>query len=258
MTTADSEWTFPNAATAPGSGSYYAVRFSPAATRNLHAMQLAWYGLIQGIARRPTDPGVARLKLDWWHDEIDRGLRDRAPRHPLMTGLVSEDLASAAATPMHAIIDAAERRILQPSLPDAQAFRESCRASGGNLFRALCAVPIGATYDPERASTLGAFWEAIARLCESPADPALLPGAPERAPQEDDINDRRRTWFESLSRYPGEAATLRDEPVPDVARRLTAVALGLGRRLARPGTTKANQPVERAPIAHLWAAWRCR
>jgi hypothetical protein len=258
MAPADSEWTFPNAATAPGSGSYYAVRFSPAATRNLHAMQLAWYALIQNIARQPTDPGVARLKLDWWHDEIERGLRDRAPRHPLMSGLVSEDLPTTAATPMHAVIDAAERRILQPSVHDAQAFHESCRASGGNLFLALCAVPAGATYDPERASTLGAFWEAIARLCESPTDPALLPGAPEGTPQQDDSDDRRGTWIESLSRYPGEAATLRAEPVPDVARRLTAVALGLGRRLTRSRTHDPNRPVERAPVAHLWAAWRCR
>jgi hypothetical protein len=258
MTPADSEWTFPNAATAPGSGSYYAVRFSPAATRDLRAMQLAWYALIQDIARQPTDPGVARLKLDWWHDEIDRGLGDRAPRHPLMNGLVSEDLASAAATPMHAIIDAAERRILQPSVPDAEAFRESCRASGGNLFLALCAVPTDATYDAERASALGGFWEAIARLCESPADPALLPGTPHRIPQGDGIDDRGGAWIESLSRYPGEAARLRDEPVPDVARRLTAVALGLGRRLTRPNALNPGRPIERAPVAHLWAAWRCR
>jgi len=258
MTSPESEWSFPNAATMPGSGSYYAVRFSPAATRDLHAMQLAWYEVVQGIARQPSDPGVARLKLDWWHHEVDRGLLEQAPRHPLMTGLIAEGMARTGAQAMHAVIDAAEQRIRRPALSNAQAFHDACRGSGGNLFRMLCAAPAGSTYNTERAGALGEYWEAVTRLCQSQQDPAMVPETLRRVPTASASDDVHGAHYDILSRYPGSDTALRDEPVPDVARRLTAVALGLARRLARHRPATAGRPVDRTPLGHLWAAWRCR
>ena len=43
---------------------------------------------IREIARAPTDPGVARLKLDWWRSELARlATGEDGLRHPLMMAL---------------------------------------------------------------------------------------------------------------------------------------------------------------------------
>ena len=42
--------------------------------------------LIRSTVDRPRDPGVARMKLDWWRNEIS-GLKRTEPRHPLLRAL---------------------------------------------------------------------------------------------------------------------------------------------------------------------------
>ncbi|MGA1008362.1 MAG: squalene/phytoene synthase family protein, partial [Sedimenticolaceae bacterium] len=60
---------FPNAATPIGSIPYYAIRFSSAEQRNGLAARYSWLHEIDRIISTIKDPGVARLKLDWWHKE---------------------------------------------------------------------------------------------------------------------------------------------------------------------------------------------
>ena len=45
---------------------------------------------------------------------------------------------------------------------------------------------------------------------------------------------------------------------PDFARRLTALARAMHSKMRRMGYPIAGRTVDRAPIAHLWTAWRCR
>ena len=252
------EWRFPNAATALGSGPYYAVRFAPQLRRDLHAMVLAWHELIRGVARSPTDPGVARLKLDWWRHEVSEALDKGTARHPLMNALLDAGLTDTATTPMHAILDASEGTIVRPQLQDPAAFRGACRALGGNLFRLLCEPDGASAYNDERCADLGTYFDAVDRLCRLSGETAL-DALLVRSTRDGRIEqDRRRDLVKQLARFPDTGTPLRREPVPDVARRLTAVAQGLHRKLARRGYQIGDRPIERPPIAHLWAAWRCR
>ena len=61
-----SEWDFPNSATQPGSAAYYVVRFSHPEQQPALARWFVWFDHIDRIAAKASDPGVARLKLDWW------------------------------------------------------------------------------------------------------------------------------------------------------------------------------------------------
>ncbi len=82
-------WRFPNQATSPGSSLYYAVRFAPRALRDLLAALSGWRHQVQAILDDVSDPGVARLKLDWWRNEIRHTLGG-APGHPLSRLLAAE------------------------------------------------------------------------------------------------------------------------------------------------------------------------
>ena len=246
MAAADSEWLFPNAATPLGSGNYYAVRFSPQPQRDLNAMLLAWYDTIAGIALTPTDPGVARLKLDWWRSEITATLDEQKPRHPLMIGLSRVGLPTEAAAPMNALIDAAEERVRAPHIPDADAFDKVCSESGGRLFELFCASDPEPTYNTARARELGRYWEANRRLCLGPEDATALPATYDAA------------QLETLLRHPDAGSRLRDEPIPDIAKRLVAVASAMAAKLRRYRARGNMRAIERPPIAHLWTAWRGR
>ncbi len=48
------------------------------------------------------------------------------------------------------------------------------------------------------------------------------------------------------------------EALPDLARRLTALAGAMHRKMRRSGYPVADTLIQRAPIGHLWTAWRCR
>ena len=66
------EWLFPNRATPPGSSAYYSVRFAPLRLRHDLAAVLAWRHEVRAILEEVSDPGVARLKLNWWIEEMER------------------------------------------------------------------------------------------------------------------------------------------------------------------------------------------
>lgn len=257
-TVSRAEWAFPNRVTPLGSAAYYAVRFAPAQRRDLYAMLLAWHDLIHAIARAPADPGVARLKLDWWRTELSQVLGGGAPRHPLMTGLQAEGLNETAAGPMLALVDASERRIRQPRLADGAAFAEACRRSGGSLFVLLCQPGQPSAYNPERCAALGAYWDAVERIRRLPSEPGLSPAGLQPSAADAVDADRREALCEQLLAYPGTGRDLRNEPVPDVVRRLVAGAQATHRQLAKRRYKAAMRTIDRAPIANLWTAWRCR
>jgi len=65
-----------------GSSLYYSTLFhNPRQKRNLHAVFALQQELVDTISEY-QDAGVARIKLQWWRDEIDR-LFASQPRHPI-------------------------------------------------------------------------------------------------------------------------------------------------------------------------------
>lgn len=70
----------------PGSSFYYSTLFYPAQLKqDLFALHAFGYE-IESIIGECTDPGVARMKLSWWGEEIHRLFNQQA-RHPVTRSL---------------------------------------------------------------------------------------------------------------------------------------------------------------------------
>lgn len=137
LSAAGLEWRFPNRATPAGSSAYYAVRMSPAPHRNALAALFALRAELQAIPDQASDPGIARLKLDWWRSEIDR-LFANEPRHPLSTFL--EPVVANHQLPQHPFVDLIEG--VDPILrahrhPHQEAQRQRDEQDLGALFELL-------------------------------------------------------------------------------------------------------------------------
>ncbi len=72
----------------PGGMVYYSLLQVPTKPRNALKLIYQFYYDIKQIAYRCSDRGVARVKLHWWHDEVNR-LFQMVPQHPLTRQLLS-------------------------------------------------------------------------------------------------------------------------------------------------------------------------
>ena len=73
-------------AAASGSSFYYSFLFLPAARRRAITALYAYCREVDDAVDECTDPGVARTKLAWWHDEVERLYAGR-PQHPVTRAL---------------------------------------------------------------------------------------------------------------------------------------------------------------------------
>ena len=119
-------------ALAPGSTHYYLVRFSPASLKARQQALYAWSRELQRIAAI-SDPGVARLRLDWWRKELSAENIESTP-HPLAAQL-NREVAEEKRIPeaLLEMISATEARILEPSPSDWDEFWRRHARIGGNL-----------------------------------------------------------------------------------------------------------------------------
>lgn len=70
----------------PGSSPYYALLFAPPGRRTALTALCAWRREIGTVVPECSDAGVAAVKLNWWHEELDR-LFNGQPRHPVTQAL---------------------------------------------------------------------------------------------------------------------------------------------------------------------------
>lgn len=73
-------------AAASGSSFYYSFLFLPAVRRRAITALYAYCREVDDAVDECTDPGVARTKLAWWHDEVERLYAGR-PQHPVTRAL---------------------------------------------------------------------------------------------------------------------------------------------------------------------------
>lgn len=252
-----SEWAFPNRATPLGSPSYYAVRFSPAAERERSARLFAWYELVRQIARQPRDPGVARLKLDWWRAELQR-MAEGGARHPLAREMLLHGLTTAALGPMAEIIDGAEAAIRAPRAADLEGFVELCRAGKGRFFVLLAAAADATGCERRSCLEAGAYCAALGYLRRAPEGQARLP--PELAAHnlERLSAAQRAARIDAVLAQFATANAAAAGELPGAVSRLTAMARAVQQKMRRRGYPVHGAAIDRAPIAHLWTAWRCR
>jgi phytoene synthase len=249
---------FPNAATPVGSPVYYAVRFSPAGVRDALALLVTWNAEVRSISDEPRDPGVARLKLDWWRQELAR-LRDGEARHPIAAGLQQlPGFEPRCVDPLYSIIDATEEEIRRLTITSEQAFVEAAQHTGGALFEALV-MQENLAIERDSARRQGTYCEIVDRIRLVRQHPQRLPV--NIAPGVEDQPDSAqfalrctqildRVADDLPSRSPGGSLSVTD--------RLVALHRALHDKMQRLHYPVDRPAIDRAPIANLWTAWRCR
>ncbi|MCB1785134.1 MAG: squalene/phytoene synthase family protein [Gammaproteobacteria bacterium] len=248
------EWGFPNPSTPFGSAVYYAIRFSPAEERLRNALLYAWHDTVRQIADCPSDPGVARLKLDWWREEVSRMATGTA-QHPLALRLQELALDRQALESMHALLQAAEAAVLLPQPADDRQFAAACRARLGEFF-VLLATAGGQPRDGSRES--GAYCEAIDRIRRLHSAPHGAPSELVEALRHSASVASRTTRVDALlDQFEVPTGSTRAQLTP-FARRLLALAEAMHEKLRRKGYPVDETAIDRPPIANLWTAWRCR
>jgi phytoene synthase len=246
------------------------VRFSPASLRQDLALLLAWRHQVRAILERVTDPGVARLKLQWWREELQHTY-DGEPRHPLSAHL--RRILARHALPAGPFLEMAhqvEEEILRRRPANAGALTEACEHDLGALFELL--TRCHGTRDPaqvQQARTLGAFCALVYLIRDSGAlarsGRTVLP---------DDQLGEQGLSAEALTQ-PGNRARLpvllprlasrarelldqgrRSDGLPPFARIRTLVLEDLLRELEASEFDVADQRIGLTPLRKLWLAWR--
>lgn len=250
------EWSFPNEATPPGSGPYYVARFSPVARRDEVAAWFAWFSLIDRAVLQSRDPGVTRLKLDWWHDETER-MASGSAQHPLALALMPSIRDCWQIPQMHRLLNAAEDRVRHLSPKDTGELEHQCRDEQASRLHLLA----GEYRDEDEVEATGFYIGVVARLQRLPLDLSRgylsLPLAPDRdaetALQEGQLGATGTRLIETAERgLPADPS-----PLPAQPRALLAQHRRIARLLISHGcpTRRVLSP---SPLGLLWSAWRGR
>lgn len=115
-----------------GTAPYYLVRFSPPDLRCALGVLFAWFAEMEKL-HGISDAGVARTRLRWWHEEIER-VRDRNASHPLgkemQAHLAERVLADDA---LLRIMNATDNHLAAGVLQDEQALAGHLQETWGEL-----------------------------------------------------------------------------------------------------------------------------
>jgi phytoene synthase len=114
-----------------GSSFYYSFLFLPPERRRAITALYAFCREVDDVVDETSDPGVARVKLDWWVGEVDR-LYDGTPQHPVTLALAAH-LGSYDITRSRLIevIDGMRMDLEQNRYLDYTGLRLYCRRAAG-------------------------------------------------------------------------------------------------------------------------------
>jgi phytoene synthase len=241
-------FSFPNIATPQGSSAYYLVRFSPSRLRERQAVLFAWRRELQRL-RNSSDPGVARIKLDYWRNELQPEKLGES-RHPL-TQMIGKHLQDQTGQ-MIEYANIVERDILAGQSRDWDQVLERCEALGGTFASLLLSPYPVSKEEKSRARRIGLIDEAtrqlqrIGRREYQQRFPSLENGDP---------GQRIATWIETLQELAGVAAS---ELPPGPAAAQLAIASALLDTFRQDPVLLTGASIDITPIRKLWLVWRNR
>lgn len=279
MTAALGQWAFPNAATPPGSSAYYSLRFENPRLRDRLALLFAWHAEVRGILTAVSDAGVARLKLDWWRDEIERTFAGQ-PRHPLALAMADQlDLPRLDREHFLDIAEHVEHQVRGLAGADRASIAAHLQGDRGALFALLAQChqvdrkEHGRPQDQadhHSATALGRYCSMVRYLRDCGAKrpgpipmgtrlptedlaaaglgPAELPKAD---PTSSALLDGLASWIASHCPSAGEIRAL-----PACLRAQARIHQALLRELRRSGPRILTARVELTALYKLWLAWR--
>lgn len=262
-------WGFPNALTPAGSAWYYIARFSPPRRRDEIAAWLAWFAHIDRIAAQTRDPGVSRLKLDWWREEATLTQQGIA-RHPIARTLSTGVTGAWQVAQMQRALNAVEQRIMGWCPMDSEAFVHQCQTAWGSRMSLLANAENPA--EQEWADCAGRYYSVVEQLQYLGRDlqRGYLPLPQDRLQRaglnlgrlQDDVElpGLNQIARELLSDAENAWGAVRRQtcnlPSFDPVLRLTSQARRTARLLRRHGFQTHRKTPRLTPIGLLWSAWR--
>jgi phytoene synthase len=232
-----------------GTSFYYSTLYYPAAIkRNLYALH-AFQAEIEQVIEECTDPGVAHLKLAWWHEEIQRLYTDTA-RHPVTIELAP--VISCYAITATAFVDLLrhyEQR-LQPTRPDSyQDYLDYLAQGPGILWRLTARICGFNDHDtPEIVSQMGSLF-GLFYLLQSQRENQQL-----SLDQQMEFLQRLKTdLYNCCRRLPED-----DSQAQTGALILANIITRTCDEITRDGLPLGHHKVSLTPLRKLWIAWRTK
>ncbi len=134
-----------------GSTLYYVSRYFPS---HIRPELLLLHKLHQEIRQIPLisdDPGVVRIKLGWWHEEIER-LHRHAARHPLTTRLQEASQPERINQSLIALLNACDRLLDREVLATESDWQAWVDNGAGNIW--LLTAELCQSITPQNKPTL--------------------------------------------------------------------------------------------------------
>jgi len=258
-----------------GSSFYYSFLFLPPERRRAITALYAFCREVDDMVDECTDPAIARIKLSWWHTEIDLMLQG-APTHPVTKALAPH------LTPynldskyLHAIVDGMEMDLNQTRYLDYAGLQQYCWHVA-SVVGILSASIFGATR-PETlqyAEKLGLAFQLTNIIRDVGEDARMgriyLPASELQqfgVTAAELLNAQHSEKFEKLMRFQAKRAQAAyDEafallPAEDRhAQRPSLIMAAIYRTLLdeieRDGFHVLNRRISLTPIRKLWLAWK--
>lgn len=258
-----------------GSSFYYSFLFLPPDRRRAITALYAFCREVDDVVDEVSDPAIARIKLAWWREELDR-LFSGEPQHPVGKALLPA-LSQFGLEREHleALIDGMEMDLHPVLYPDRMSLETYCHRVAG-VVGLLSARIFGFTHDStlEYAHTLGIAFQLTNILRDIGEDArrgrVYLPG------EEMAKHGITAADILALKDTPALRALLADQA--QAARDMYARAFALlpheDRKAQRPGLIMAtiyqtlleeisaekyavmHQRIALTPLRKLWLAWR--
>lgn len=264
-----------NKAAQSGSSFYYSFLFLPPERRRAITALYAFCREVDDVVDESHEPSVARMKLAWWHTQIDQ-LYVGKTEHPVMQALAAHvDTCKLSAERLHAVVEGMEMDLDQTRYPDWPSLRKYCWHAAG-VVGELSAGVFGHT-QPETllyAEKLGLAFQ-LTNIIRDVGDDARRGRI--YLPVDDmqrfnvtaaEIIDRQHSErFVELMRFQTERARqcYREamQALPEVDRRsqrpglmMAAIYHALLHEIERDNWQVLDQRISLTPIRKFWLAWK--
>lgn len=258
-----------------GSSFYYAFLFLPLEKRKAITALYAFCREVDDVVDECSDPSVARIKLAWWHQQVEQMFAGK-PDHPVLRALQPHTaLYGITAERLHAVIDGMEMDLDQNRYLDWAGLRKYCWHAASVVGEMSASIfgyenPDTLVY----ADKLGVAFQ-LTNIIRDVGDDARRGRIylPVEDLQRFDVkaseilNSQHSDRFEALMRY--EAARARSyyreamQSLPETDRRqqrpglaMAAIYFALLEEIERDGWHVLEQRISLTPIRKFWLAWK--
>ncbi|MEX2517545.1 MAG: squalene/phytoene synthase family protein [Gammaproteobacteria bacterium] len=247
----------------PGSNLYYASVFLPIEQRQkvvaLHSVEAE----LNKIIFETIDPGVARLRLNWWLEQFLSTSQDAATMHPLIIA-IRELVPAAAMTCLAGHIRALDNALASLTMTDPDKMVTTFAGELGGLWQ-LSANP--ETYTPDsnpqtnsRPATEAPLIRRLAGLQHYSQTLQNIPQQQRLGRLHDNITDLDKMFAIAETGFKETFDALGNSNTGNVLHLLifARLELALIREIRRDGCQVIQQRYALTPLRKLWIAWRCQ